>query len=114
MPEYGIPAEGERHLRVLHAESVGGFVLGLASVLLALVPLVGLACGIVGIVLSARAKRFAQERGFAGMATAGLVLSVIGTVLGVLATLGWAAALVGVNYQYDLQRQFEMFRGRPA
>jgi len=61
---------------------VAGFVLGLLSVLLSFSPL-GLLLGIVGIVLSALGR---VQRGMVatGLATAGLVLSIVGTSLSVI------------------------------
>ena len=78
------------------AEAISGFVLGIASILLALVPLIGLACGIVGVVLSSKGRHKYVSAHF-NLAKAGLVLSIIGIVLGSFATLAWLAAMVGVS-----------------
>ena len=60
--------------------AVGGFVVGLISIFLPF--LLGLAAGVAGIIMSAngigRAKRIGTGK---GLAVAGLVLSIIGTVL---------------------------------
>lgn len=79
-------------------ESVAGLVLGLVTVLLSWIPLLGLGVGIVGVVfghkgmLHVRASRIHN-----GMASAGFILSIIGIVLGsflTLLTLASAFALV--------------------
>ena len=61
--------------------SIAGLVLGIVACVFAwLVPLIGVACGIVGIILSVKGKK-ASAPGKTGMAVAGLVLSIIGLSL---------------------------------
>ena len=63
--------------------AIAGLVCGIVSVVFAWVypvSFVAWAVGVVGIVLSLKAKKEAPS----GMATAGLVLSIIGTALGVI------------------------------
>lgn len=79
--------------------AVAGLVLGIAAVVFAfLYVYIGLAAGIVGIVLSVKARKVPAKK---GMATAGLVLSIIGTALSgilvacalcVIGTIGTAIA----------------------
>jgi hypothetical protein len=83
---------------------VAALVLGLAGVLLALTPLIGLACGIVGAALAAKARKQAPLR--TGMINAAMVLSIIAIVLGGLATLAWAAALAGLPWLQQYMPQF--------
>ena len=66
--------------------SVAGLVLGIVSAVIAwwgiYLSIVALVCGIVGIILAIKGKKMAKEAGApTGLATAGLVLSIIGTVL---------------------------------
>ena len=66
--------------------SITGLVLGIVSAVIAwwgiYLSIVALVCGIVGIILAVKGKKMAKEAGApTGLATAGLVLSIIGTVL---------------------------------
>ena len=66
--------------------SIAGLVLGIVSAVIAwwgiYLSIVALVCGIVGIILAIKGKKMAKEAGApTGIATAGLVLSIIGTVL---------------------------------
>lgn len=75
---------------------VGSLVCGIVSLVFAwtgILALIGLAAGIVAIVLSVRSKK---QPGKSGMATAGLVTGIIGTVLSgifVICALACAAAI---------------------
>lgn len=73
--------------------AAASLVLGLVSLVLGIwVPYIGLPVGIVGIILAAVAKK----KGMKGPATAGLVLSIIGTVLcGILYLACVACAAAG-------------------
>ena len=56
--------------------AIASLVLGIVSILFSYTLFIGLACGVVGLVLAILAKK----KGFVGgMVTAGLVLSIIGT-----------------------------------
>ena len=76
---------------------VAALILGIASVIIAAVfPVVGwFGCivGIIGIVLAALAKKQGQK----GVATAGLVLSIIGTALALIMYLACAACVAGIE-----------------
>jgi hypothetical protein len=71
---------------------VAGLVLGIASIVLCWVPFLGLASGIVGLVCSVKQRKAFPN----GIATGGLVTSIIGTVFSVLYTIFWIffAALI--------------------
>lgn len=61
--------------------AVASLVLGIISIVFSFVPymsLIGGVCGIVGIILAVMGKKDPEK---AGMATAGLVCSIIGTIL---------------------------------
>ena len=78
-------------------KSIAALVLGIASVVLAFIPIVtwfSLPAGIVGVVLAAMAMKGAAGMS-SGMAIAGLVLSIIGLVIWliVLLTVGCAACV---------------------
>ena len=71
---------------------MAGLVLGIISLLAWFIPLCGLPVSVTGIVLSALGRRDPTAR---GMATAGLVLSIIGVVASIInAVLG---AYLGVR-----------------
>lgn len=79
--------------------AVAGLVLGIVSVVFAfLFSWVGLIAGVVGIILSVKGRKSEEKR---GMATAGLVLSIIGTALSgivvvcALCIVGTAAGIAG-------------------
>ncbi len=65
--------------------SVAGLVLGIIAAVLGwfyMINIGGLVCGIVGIVCASKGKGQARAAGLpTGLGTAGLVLSIIGTVL---------------------------------
>lgn len=65
--------------------AVAGLVLGIVATVLAwfyLINIVALVCGIVGIICAAKGKKAAKAAGTpTGVATAGMVLAIIGTVL---------------------------------
>jgi len=63
--------------------AVTGLVLGIIAIVSSWYPFLGLPIPIVGIVMSALGRRSVSYR---GMATAGLVLSIIAIVIGVLTT----------------------------
>ena len=93
----------------LNNMAVAGLILGIVSIVFAFIPhwicyLLGLVAGIVGIVISVKGRKSKDKK---SMATAGLVLSIIGTVLlgimfvcaiCVLAGVGVAAANSGIDW----------------
>ena len=71
--------------------SIAGLVLGIIAVVLGffsatlIMGILGLICGIVGIILAVKGKKLAVASGApTGLATAGLVLSIIGTAVSAL------------------------------
>ena len=76
--------------------AVAGLVLGILSIVGGIIPGVNAfpmwLFGIVGIVLSA----IARKRDGSGMATAGLVLSIIGTILSFIFFLACAVCAAGI------------------
>ncbi len=65
--------------------SIAGLVLGIVSVCLAwfyMINIIALVCGVVGIVCAAKGSKAAKAAAVpTGLATAGLVISIIGTCL---------------------------------
>lgn len=59
------------------SNGVAGFVLGIISIFAWLLPLIGYPVSIVGLVLSVKARKTTPN----GLATAGMVLSIIGLCL---------------------------------
>lgn len=77
--------------------SVAGLVLGICAVVIGFIAnmAVGIVCGIIGIVLSVMGRKKATLAGApTGMATAGLVLSIIATAV---CAVVWLAALICVS-----------------
>lgn len=76
---------------------IAALVLGSISILIAIFfpayGLIGVATGIIGIILGAVAKK----KGEGGIATAGLVLAIIGTALAMLFYLACVACLIGAE-----------------
>lgn len=64
--------------------SVLALIMGILSIILCCCSVIGIIPGILGIVFSRKAKNKGE---IGGMATAGLVCSIIGIVFGVLATI---------------------------
>ena len=85
-------------------KTVAALILGITSVMLSVTVVLGvfgLICGIVGLILAVRERKEHPT----GMATASLILSVIGLAIGVLSTVACAGCiglfgLLGMDY-YD-------------
>jgi len=77
-------------LQVAKSESIAGFVVSIASLLFGVIPLLGLACGIVGVALCAvglRKDKEAMAPGtYRGLAIAGLPVGILGIVWGAITT----------------------------
>jgi hypothetical protein len=72
--------------------AVAGFVVGLIGLLISWLFVVGLIVCVIGLILSIMGRRQAVERGApTGLATAGLVCSIVGLVIAVIITV-----LVGI------------------
>lgn len=76
---------------------VAALVLGIVSVVIATIfpaiGWIGVITGILGIILGAIAKKKGQK----GVATAGLVLAIIGTSLALILYLACAACVAGIS-----------------
>ena len=77
---------------------VASLVLGIASIMVAFVPFVGLTLGIVGIILGALARKEDQS----GVAMGGLVTSIIGTSIALFLTFACFACFAGMKKAFDL------------
>ncbi len=73
--------------------AISSLVLGIVSLVLFCVPIVGIICGIIGLVLGLVANSRPQKN---GMATAGIVMSIIGLALPILYIVFWGAAIASV------------------
>jgi hypothetical protein len=71
---------------------VASLVLGILSIILFWVPFLNIVLGILGIVFSIKQKRISSN----GLATAGLVTSIIGLVFSTLVFIIWLLAYFGV------------------
>lgn len=93
--------KGEKVMNNGKGMSVAALVLGIVSAVcgwwgLAL-GIISLICGIVGIVLAVKGKKAATEAGApTGLATAGLVLSIIGTCLSVIGVVACGLCYAGM------------------
>ena len=86
------------------AFAIAGFASGIVALALFFIPYLGIGIGINGIVLSALGKRSVINR---GKATAGLVMSIIATVISFIALIlfftVWYSQLIQMfknNYSY--------------
>jgi hypothetical protein len=68
---------------------LGSLIFGIMSVIFFWIPIVGFVLGITGIVLSVMALRMERNP----LATAGLVVSIIGAALGALTVIGGIIAI---------------------
>jgi len=99
--------------------AVAGFVLSVVSAALLVISaglssVVSVGCSIAGIVLSRRGKRkveAGETTRNAGLAQAGFIVGIVSLCLAALATLIWAAVLVGAivsdEFRDDLEREFD-------
>jgi hypothetical protein len=107
---YGKPPSNNAAVVSLIA-GIGGLVMFVFPAGLGLVFLFNLPASIVAWVAGVRGRR-AIERGetreHEGMATGGLVLGIVGTILGVVAIIGWAIALAtSEELREEFRRQIE-------
>ncbi|MCL2353918.1 MAG: DUF4190 domain-containing protein [Defluviitaleaceae bacterium] len=69
-------------------KAIASLVLGIISIVFCYLPLVGLVCGIVGLIMASQARR----EGFnGGMRQGGVVTSIIGIVISSIWTFSWLA-----------------------
>lgn len=78
--------------------SIAGLILGICACVLAwfyAINAIAVICGIVGIVCAVKGQKLAKAAGVpTGMATAGLVLSIIGLVLGAIGFLACTVCVI--------------------
>ena len=84
MEQYTAPLTPEQQAH--NKSSVTAMVLGIVSLVVTWLPIVGLVLAIVGLTMSRSNRRFAEAHGFKenSMNTAGYVTSVVGLIAGIL------------------------------
>lgn len=87
-------ASVEHREHVGHQESVAGLVLGILSLFFAWLPVIGLACSILGLVMAIKGRKMCAAVSFHRAGTAGEVCSIIGLVLSSFCTLLWLNAII--------------------
>lgn len=96
--EYVVPTKvPETPAQQAHrGKSVTAMVLGITSLVLVWVPLVGLILAIIGFSMSISNRRYAAANGFRehGMNTAGYICGLIGLIAGILVILLYAVMIV--------------------
>lgn len=75
---------------------IASLVLGIFSVLTCALPIFGIASGIVGIVCYSKQKKYYPN----GIATAGLITSIVGISLSVLYAILWASLIAIISSVY--------------
>ena len=71
-----------------------GFILGIASIVLAWIPLIGLGCAITGLIFSLKGRKLVPPTYNTAYAVIGLILSIIGGVIGVIYTIAMIILIV--------------------
>jgi hypothetical protein len=71
--------------------AISSLVLGIVSLVLFCVPFIGIICGVIGLILGLVANSKPPKH---GMATAGIVMSIIAVGLPILYLVFWGAAIV--------------------
>ena len=113
MEQYTTPLTPE--MQSHNKSSVTAMVLGIVSLVVTWLPLVGLVLAIIGLTMSRSNRKFAEAHGFKenSMNTAGYVTSVVGLIAGILTIIvtilviafGFVV-LAGVWHYSDLPRFF--------
>ena len=75
-------------------KGTGSLVLGIISLVLCWVPIVGLVLGIIGLVMGIKA----YKKGARGLAIAGIILSAVGAVFGLIMTIFIGLAVVAIIF----------------
>lgn len=86
---------------VKHGYAVASLVLGIVSVVLSCCTWVGIACGIVGLVLAIVAKKAGNEE---TICKAGLILSIVGLALAVILLIVSLVLAGSPEYQQFIQK----------
>ena len=87
MEQYNVPLTPEQQSH--NKSSVTAMVLGIVSLVVTWLPIVGLVLAIVGLTMSRSNRKFAEAHGLKenSMNTAGYVTSIVGLVAGILSIL---------------------------
>lgn len=94
--------------------SIAGMVLGIVAAALFCLWFISVPCAIVGLILSIMGKGKSKAAGQpTGMATAGLILSVVGLVLGVVYVIFWVVFAATVVSSVN-QMKINMSPNSPA
>lgn len=104
-PTYPQPAASP----ATNGAAVAALIVGIASVLLFWIPLLGPLLGLVAIVLAVVGIRGARTRagGGKGMAIGGLIAGILGLIVGVLFLAGLAWLVTDQGFQQEFERQLE-------
>ncbi len=73
-----------------NGKGVASLILGIASIVLCWISIIGLASGIVGLILAIKQKKVFPN----GMATAGLVTSIVGIVFSLFVTVIFVLVII--------------------
>ncbi len=91
---------GEHTMNQSNGKATAALVLGIVSLIGICIPIAGIICGIVAIVLAMMAKK---EGVTGGKQTAGLVLGIIGIILGIVMWIVNAVILAGSGLMDAIQ-----------
>ncbi len=92
VPDYY--TQGSYTPRPLNVKGLVGFILGIASLVLAWLPVIGLGCGVAGIILSVLGKKAGGNTAYAVI---GLILSIIGAAVGFIYTV---ILIIGIAFAF--------------
>jgi FtsH-binding integral membrane protein len=82
--------------------AIAGFVVGVVGLLICWLPIAGLIVGLVGLALSFVGQRQAQEKDApAGLATAGIICSILAVLVGIVFTVLWVTAVDEIGEKLD-------------
>ena len=87
-------------------KAVASLVLGIVASVFVVPGIIAIVLSLIGIILGVQARR-TLPRGATGMATAGMVLSIIALALSVLLTAGCAAFLIHATPYYSYSYQID-------
>ncbi|MBQ3099817.1 MAG: zinc-ribbon domain-containing protein [Clostridia bacterium] len=91
-PNYYV--QGSYTPRPRNTPGLVGFILGIVSIVLAWIPLLGLGAAITGLIFSLKGYKLGKPTANTAYSVIGLILSIIGGVIGVLYTIGLIIAVV--------------------
>ncbi len=76
--------QGSYEPRPRNTMGLVGFILGIASIVLAWIPLIGLGCAIAGFICSFKGYKIGKPTSNTSYAVIGRILSIIGGVIGII------------------------------